>query len=223
MDRCAPGAAHPENYLGSPEIWRQAENDLRELAKAEGATLVEAPGEAAFYGPKVDFMVSDSIGREWQVATIQLDMNLPNRFDLYCINEKGEKERIVMIHAAIMGSIERFLAPLIEHFAGALPLWVSPVQVAVLTVTDKHQAFAEQVAKELEAANIRVETKFDDNTLGKKIKEVKLFKTPYVIIIGDREASSQTLTVETREGKKLENISVADFVVQLQKEIKEKK
>ena len=216
-------AAHPENYLGSPEIWRQAENDLRELAKAEGATLVEAPGEAAFYGPKVDFMVSDSIGREWQVATIQLDMNLPNRFDLYCINEKGEKERIVMIHAAIMGSIERFLAPLIEHFAGALPLWLSPVQVAVLTVTDKQQAFAEQVAKELEAANIRVETKFDDNTLGKKIKEVKLFKTPYTIIIGDREASSQLLTVETRDGKKLENISVADFIKQLQAEIKEKK
>ena len=127
---------HQEKYLGSPETWKKSEDQLRQVVKAKKARAEEAIGEAAFYGPKIDFMAHDSLEREWQVATIQLDMNMPERFDLNCINEKGEKERIVMIHAAIMGSIERFLSVIIEHFAGAFPVWLSPVQTIILPISD---------------------------------------------------------------------------------------
>ncbi|MFA6565413.1 MAG: His/Gly/Thr/Pro-type tRNA ligase C-terminal domain-containing protein, partial [Candidatus Paceibacterota bacterium] len=192
-----------EKYLGTKEIWRNAEQALREIAVERKADYFEAPGEAAMYGPKLDFMAKDSLGREHQVATIQLDMNLPKRFDLFCINEKGEKERVVMIHSAIMGSIERFSAVLIEHLGGAFPFWLSPVQTWVLPITDAHEKYGKEVCETLKAAGIRAELHNESETLGKKIRNGKMQKVPYLLVIGDKEVEDTTVTIESRdEGNK---------------------
>ncbi|MBI2482204.1 MAG: threonine--tRNA ligase [Candidatus Vogelbacteria bacterium] len=208
-----------ESYLGSADTWRQSEQELRELVTEKGFTAPEAVGEAAFYGPKIDFMSSDSLGRTWQVATIQLDMNMPERFDLTCTNEEGKKERIVMIHAAIMGSIERFLAVLIEHLGGQFPLWLSPKQIAVLPVANNHQSYADEVATKLKLENVRVEMLPADDTLGKRIREVKTKKYPYFIVIGDKEKDSATFTLESRSGDKAV-LSLPDLLTKLTTEIK---
>lgn len=191
----------PENlkaYLGSPDVWKKAEGMLREILKGKNSDAFEATGEAAFYGPKIDFLASDSLGREWQVATIQLDTNLPERFDLACVNEKGERERIVMIHAAIMGSIERYLSILIEHFAGAFPFWLAPTQIQILTVSDSVQSYAEEIKKRLETEGVRTEIDDRNETIGKKIREGELQKIPYLFVIGPREAESKTIAVRER-------------------------
>ncbi|MCL5666669.1 MAG: threonine--tRNA ligase [Patescibacteria group bacterium] len=236
---------HPEKYLGSPEKWKEAENILRELAKERKMRFYEAPGEAAFYGPKLDFMATDSLGREWQVATIQLDMNMPERFDLTCVNEEGQKERIVMIHAAIMGSIERFLSILIEHTAGAFPLWLSPVQVMVLPISRKQNAYAKQVVKalivgasfsrpaagsgRLKAAptsgieKFRVELDNRDESIGKKIREATMQKIPYMVIIGEKEMKLKKISARTREGIDLGILTLDKFTEKLESEISRKK
>jgi threonyl-tRNA synthetase len=208
-----------EKYLGTKEIWASAENALRDIAKERGANFFEAPGEAAMYGPKLDFLAKDSLGREHQVATIQLDMNQPERFDLTCINEKGEKERIVMIHAAIMGSIERFSAVLLEHTAGNLPVFCSPVQVSIIPIGEAHQDFAREINNKLKEIDVRTHLHLEDENLGKKIRAFKVNKIPYAIVIGDKELESKMLTVEKRDGSK-ENISVEDFLKILKEEIK---
>lgn len=214
---------HPEKYLGDQNHWDKAEKILKEIASENNTEYYEAPGEAAFYAPKLDFMAYDSIGREWQVATIQLDVNMPDRFDLTCTNEKGEKERIVMIHAAIMGSLERFMSIIIEHTAGELPLWLSPSQVAIVPVLDKHEAKALEIEKTLNEMNIRTEVYMSDrNSLGKRIREAKSMKTPYVIVLGDKEIESGKLTIENRDGSKTEDITKDDFIAKVQKEIKER-
>lgn len=210
----------PEKYLGTPEIWKNAEDALREIAQERGADSYEAPGEAALYGPKLDFLATDSIGRQHQVATIQLDMNLPERFDLSCVNEKGEHERIVMIHSAIMGSIERFTAVLLEHTAGILPLWLSPVQARVLPVSEKHNAYAKEVVDALKAQNIRAEVDDANESLGKKIRNAKQEKIPYLLVIGDAEVAAKTVSVESRDAGKLDAMPVADFVARATGEIK---
>ena len=189
-----------EKYLGTKEIWANAENSLREIAQARQADYFEAPGEAAMYGPKLDFMAKDSLGREHQVATIQLDMNLPERFDLSCINEKGEKERIVIIHCAIMGSIERFTAVLIEHLAGNFPLWLAPEQITVIPVNEAHLLYAKTVYSALKTAGIRVTLADDNDSMGKKIRAAKNDKLPYFIVLGDKEAADHTVTLEKRDG-----------------------
>jgi threonyl-tRNA synthetase len=214
---------HPENYLGDKERWEKAENALREIAEEKKADFFESQGEAAFYGPKIDFMAKDSIGREWQVATIQLDMNMPERFDLDCINEKGEKERIVMIHAAIMGSIERFLSILIEHTAGNFPLWLSPVQVAVIPVSEKFVSGAKEIYEKMKAKDIRVSLDDSNESLGKKIRASKAEKTPYYIVVGEKEISSQKFNLENRAGEKIEGLSYDQIEEKLLKEIAEKK
>ena len=185
-------------YLGSREVWNETEEMLRTILKEKNSDAFEAPGEAAFYGPKIDFLASDSLGREWQVATIQLDMNLPERFDLTCVNEKGECERVVMIHAAIMGSIERYLAILIEHFAGAFPFWLAPTQILIATVNDSVASYAAEIKKRLEAACVRVELDSRNETIGKKIREAELQKIPYILVIGPREKDSGTIAVRER-------------------------
>jgi threonyl-tRNA synthetase len=210
-----------EKYLGDEDRWQKAEDILREIIKEKNVEVIDGLGEAAFYGPKLDFMAKDSIGREWQVATIQLDMNMPERFDLNCINEKGEKERIVMLHAAIMGSIERFLSILIEHVAGAFPVWLSPVQVVVLPISEKQKEYAEKIYVELKNAGIRVELDATNESLGKRIRNVKMQKVPYSIVIGDKEKEAGVVTVEGRV-EKLENLTVEKFLEKLQKEISEK-
>ena len=208
----------PKNYLGTPAIWKEAERSLRAIIKEKGVAAHEGIGEAAFYGPKIDFLAKDSLGREWQVATIQLDMNLPERFDLCCINEKGERERIVMIHAAIMGSIERYLSILIEHYAGAFPLWLAPVQVAVLTVTDVAASYAAQVRIALEEKNIRAALDDRNETIGKKIREAEMQKIPYLLIIGGREVESHMVAVRERGKGNQGAASVTDMIARLEKE-----
>jgi len=207
-----------EKYLGTREIWANAENSLREIAQARQADYFEAPGEAAMYGPKLDFMAKDSLGREHQVATIQLDMNLPERFDLSCINEKGEKERIVIIHCAIMGSIERFTAVLIEHLAGNFPLWLAPEQIAIIPVNEAHLLYAKTVYSALKTAGIRVTLADDNDSMGKKIRQAKTDKLPYFIVIGDKEVADKTVTLEKRDGTKAV-LEITELISQLKNEI----
>lgn len=185
-------------YLGGDDVWDKAETALEEAAKDNQLNYQRGEGEAAFYGPKLDFMFKDAIGREWQLATIQCDFNLPERFDLSFINEAGEKERPVVIHRAISGSIERFMGIAIEHFTGAFPTWLSPVQVKILPVSDKFLVYAEEVLAKLKQENIRVTLDDSKESLGKKIRDAKMEKTPYLLIIGEKEVTDQTVTVEKR-------------------------
>ncbi len=211
-----------EKYLGTEETWQNAENALREIAKERNADYFEGIGEAAMYGPKLDFMATDSMGRSHQVATIQLDMNLPERFDLTCINEKGEKERIVMIHCAVMGSIERFMAVLLEHVGGILPTWLSPVQARILPISEKHSAYAEELQALLESAEVRADVDGSSESLGKRIRAAKQEKIPYLLVVGDAEMKDGTVSVESRDEGKLDPMKGTDFVKKIAKEIAER-
>lgn len=211
-----------KKYLGTEKVWREAEDSLRAIVKEKAVAAEEIIGEAAFYGPKVDFMAKDSLDREWQVATIQLDMNLPERFDLYCINEKGEQERIVMLHAAIMGSIERYLSILIEHYAGAFPLWLAPVQIAILPVSDKFNEYAGRVAAALRAAGIRVELHDSNESLGKKVRAVKMQKIPYWAVVGEKEITANTINLEGRDRGAIGALSIENTIKKLLEEIASK-
>lgn len=213
----------PEKYLGTPEIWKNAEDALRQIAMERGANSFEAPGEAALYGPKLDFLANDSIGRQHQVATIQLDLNLPERFNLFCINEKGEEERIVMIHSAIMGSIERFTAVLLEHLAGVLPLWLSPVQVRVLPISEKYATYSDAVFVKLKENGIRTDIGNIDESLGKKIRSGKTEKIPYLLIVGGKESETATVSVDSRDHGKSEAEPLDDFIARIRNEIDSKK
>ncbi len=210
----------PEKYLGTEEIWKNAEDALLSIAQERKADYFEAPGEAAMYGPKLDFMAKDSIGREHQVATIQLDMNQPERFDLSCINEKGEPERIVMIHCAVMGSIERFSAVLIEHLAGKFPAWLSPVQVKILPISEKHIEYANDIFTTLKDAGIRVELDDSNESLGKKVRNAKVEKVPYLLVLGDAEVEAKTVTVENREKGKVGAMGIDEIISTLTEEIR---
>lgn len=213
----------PKKYLGTKEIWDTAESELRSIAKDREADYFEGLGEAALYGPKLDFMAKNSAGREWQVATIQLDMNLPERFDLTCVNEKGEKERIVMIHSAITGSIERCAAILIEHYSGAFPLWLSPVQIKVIPVRTNHNEYAKQVYELLKENNIRAELDDAEANLGGKVRDAKNNKMPYWIVIGDKEIEANKVTLESRDAGQLGQILKEELMTKLLEEIKSKK
>lgn len=209
----------PEKYLGDESVWLKTEDEFRSIARERGIEVIEAPGEAAFYGPKLDFMAKDAIGREHQVATIQIDMNMPERFNLSCVNEQGESERIVMIHAAIMGSIERFLAVLIEHTAGKFPFWLTPVQVKILPIADRHNEAAGKVRDELAAAGYRVELDDRTESVGKKIRAAQLEQVPYMLVMGDKEAESGQVAVRSRDEGDLGTESLADFVARLANEL----
>jgi threonyl-tRNA synthetase len=208
-------------YLGTDEVWETAEAALESAAKANELPYRRVEGEAAFYGPKLDFIFKDAIGREWQLATIQCDFNLPERFDLSFINEKGEKERPVVIHRAISGSLERFMGVMIEHFAGAFPLWLAPVQVKVLPVSDKHADYAATLVTALSEADIRAELS-DGDSLGKRIRAAKVEKVPYMLVVGDQEITDSTATLEGREGK-IGALTITDIISKLQEKIKSRK
>lgn len=212
---------HMENYLGSLENWETSVGMLRDLVAEKGVEAIDGTGEAAFYGPKIDFISKDSIGRSWQVATIQLDMQQPERFDLTCINEQGQKERIVMIHAAIMGSIERFLSLLIEDTAGNFPVWLSPIQARVIPVSDKQSEYAQKVAADLQAAGVRVDVDDDNDSLGKRIRNAKAEKIPYLLVVGDKEIEEGAVSVESRE-EKVGSMKTTEFEEKITKEITEK-
>lgn len=209
-----------EKYLGSREQWEKAEDQLRSFAQERGAEYTEAIGEAAFYGPKLDFMTHDSLGREWQVATIQADRNMPERFDLFCVNEVGEKERVVMVHAAIMGSIERFVSILIEHHAGKFPFWLAPVQVKILPITDQQLDYAQKVSEQLGAANIRVEIDSRSERLNAKIRDAQLQKIPYMFVVGGKEAEAQSVAIRSRDDGDLGVKTVGEAVTKLSEEAK---
>ncbi len=210
-------------YLGSDEVWSKAEEALREAADENDLPYKIGIDEAAFYGPKLDFIFKDAIGREWQLATIQCDFNLPERFDLSYVNEEGTRERPVVIHRAISGSLERFMGVAIEHFAGAFPLWLSPVQARVLSVSEKHAAYAREVADALKAARIRAETDGSNESLGKKVRAAKTEKIPYLLVVGDAEIETKTVSVESRDAGKLDAMPTADFIARVSEEIRARK
>lgn len=213
-----------KEYLGSETEWLQAEKQLKELVTKRGTKYIDGFGEAAFYGPKLDFLAKDTLGREWQLSTIQLDFNQPEGFDLHYINERGEKERVVMIHAAIMGSIERFLSILIEHYAGAFPTWLSPVQVHIVPVSDKYNHFAtEHILNPLQTAGIRAELNDDNESVGKKIRFATTQKLPYMVVVGEKEIESSTLAVRSRDKGDLGTLSMGDFLKRITEEINKKK
>lgn len=209
----------PEKYLGGAEVWKKAEGALENLMKSRGVTWIDGLGEAAFYGPKIDFIAKDSIGRVLQVATIQLDFNQPKNFGLVFTNEKGEKEQVVMIHAAIMGSIERFMSTLIEHLAGVFPTWLNPIQVAIIPVRDVHIEDTTNVITALKENEIRVEHIDYNDSLGKRIHAAKKMNTPYVVVYGDKEKESGLLTIEKRDGSKIQ-MTLEDFTTHIKQEIK---
>lgn len=209
-------------YIGTDENWDTAERILEEVAQANELNYRPGPGEAAFYGPKLDFMFKDAIGREWQLATIQCDFNLPERFDLSFTNEKGEQERPVVIHRAISGSLERFMGVMIEHFAGVFPVWLAPIQVAIVPVrAELHSDAAHALKNILQDASVRAEMYGDNNSLGKRIHAAKSMKVPYVVVLGDKEVESGNYTVELRDGSKIE-LNQQDLLARLQTEIKER-
>ncbi len=212
-----------DKYIGTPETWAIAETEMKKIIEKRGIKdYIDGLGEAAMYGPKIDFLAKDSIGRTLQVATIQLDFNMPDRFDLYCINEKSEKERIVMIHAAIMGSIERFMAVIIEHFAGNFPLWLSPVQVKIIPVRENHNDYAEKIASHLKDAGIRVDLDISPDGMGKKVRSAKDEKIPYWIIVGDKDVEADKATLESRDKGQIGQLDLDTITERLSKEIKDK-
>ena len=210
-----------DKYLGSDEVWKNAEDKIKEAVESKKVPFKIKEGEAAFYGPKLDFMIKDALGREWQCGTIQIDFSLPERFNLEYIDEKGEIKRPVVIHRAIAGSLERFFAILVEHYAGAFPLWLSPVQVAILPISEKFLVPAQKIKEELEKNMIRVELNDDNKSLGGKIRQSTLQKVPFMIIIGEKELEKGELfvTVRTREGKDLGMLEINKFINQLKSQI----
>ena len=213
----------PDKYMGDIEVWNKMEDEMRSMVRERGIEAEEMKGEAAFYGPKIDFKAKDSIGRTWQVATIQLDMNMPNSFDLNCIDEEGNKERVVMIHAAIMGSIERFMSVLIEHHAGAFPLWMAPVQVKVISVGEGHHEAVGKLVDELASSGVRAEADVSDSTVGAKIRNTSKLKIPYTIVFGDKEAEGEDFKI--REFGKEEDLVIpqSELVEHIDKIVKEQK
>ncbi len=211
--------ATPEKYLGGDDVWQIAEKALEEAAKANGLNYRPMPGEAAFYGPKLDFMFKDAIGREWQLATIQCDFNQPNRFKLSFKNEQGEDEQPVVIHRAISGSLERFMGIMIEHFAGVFPLWLAPEQVRIIPVGEAFNAYGSEVYTSLRSAGIRVKLDDSSDSLGKKIRNAETEHVNYIVVVGEQEMNSQTLAVRNYKTQEKSTESVGEFSTRIEKEI----
>ena len=210
----------PEDHIGSVEDWDIATSALADAITSIGKEYTVNPGDGAFYGPKLDFHIQDSLGRTWQCGTIQLDYQLPGRFDLEYTGADGEKHCPVMIHRVVFGSIERFIGIITEHFAGAFPVWLSPVQVKVMPITDRTSDYAKDVAAKLSAAGVRVETDLRNEKIGYKIREAQMQKTPYMLVIGDREAESGAVAVRTRGGEDLGAMPIDAFIERITGEIK---
>ena len=209
----------PEDHMGDEADWEFAQNTLKEAITEMGKSYVINEGDGAFYGPKLDFHLEDSLGRTWQCGTIQLDMQLPERFELEYVGADGEKHRPVMIHRVVFGSIERFIGVITEHFAGAFPTWLAPVQVKVMPITDRVAGYAESVAAKLNEHGIRVETDLRNEKIGYKIREAQTQKIPYMLIVGDKEAENGTVSVRTRAGGDEGAVAVEDFIEKISAEI----
>jgi threonyl-tRNA synthetase len=209
----------PDEHLGDEATWRHAESQLKDAMDRAGLAFTINEGDGAFYGPKIDFDVTDAIGRKWQCATIQLDYMQPENFDLKYIGADNAEHRPVVIHRAIVGSFERFIAILVEHYAGAFPLWLAPVQAIVLPISDRHLAYAAAVRDRLIAAGLRAELDERQEKIGYKIREAQLQKIPYMLVVGDREAAESTVAVRTRSGGDQGASTVDAFVAMANEEI----
>jgi threonyl-tRNA synthetase len=207
----------PEKYLGDDAQWQLAEATLEKVAVANNLKFEREEGEAAFYGPKLDFKFKDAIGREWQLATAQLDYQMPGRFGLEYTANDGSKKTPVMIHRAIAGSLERFMSVMIEHFAGAFPFWMAPTQVRILPIKETHEAYAKEVFEKLNDAGYRVELTTADDGFGKRVREGKVQKVPYQIVIGDKEVEGKIVTLENRDEEGSTQITVADMLTHFEK------
>ena len=212
--------SHPEKYIGSKEDWNLCEKMLQEVSDELNLEAKRCEGEAALYGPKLDFMFTDALGREVQIPTVQVDFSTPKRFGLYYIDENGEKQVPVMVHRAILGSYERFLALILEQFKGVLPTWLSPIQVRILPISEKHVEYSEKIAEILKENEIRVEVDYSQESFGKKMREAITNKIPYTVVIGDSEFERKMITVRNRNFATQESMSVEDFIEELLKEIK---
>ena len=216
-------STRPENRIGSDEVWDKLEGALSNALDVMGLDYVLFPGEGAFYGPKLEFVLRDAIGRDWQCGTLQVDMNLPERFDITYVDEDGNRDkRPVMLHRALFGSLERFIGILIEHFEGNFPVWLAPQQAVVVNITDKQSKYAEDVVNTLKAQGLRVATDLRNEKVGFKIREAELSKLPYVLVVGEKEREAGTVAVRGRHGADLGVMSVADFGAHLQTEIANK-
>jgi len=212
-----------KKYAGNDAGWKFTEGVLRKVAIEKKLNFKEELGEAAFYGPKLDFKVEDAIGREWQCSTLQFDFNLPTRFNMSFINSAGKEEQPFMLHRALFGSYERFIGLLIEHYAGNFPVWLSPNQVTILPIGERHADYAHEIYKELRALGIRTSVDNTNETLGKRIRNTELMKIPYTLVVGDKEVEAKLVNVRTRHQKETETVSLKQFIEKIQKEIKERK
>ncbi len=216
-------ATRPESFIGDPEVWERAEADLAAAVRAAGKEAQIAPGDGAFYGPKLEFHVTDALGRRWQCATVQLDFNFPERFDLWYTGADGERHRPVMIHRAIFGTLERFIGVLLEHFAGAFPAWLAPVQATVLPIADRHLPAAAGVLQTLQEAGFRAEMDGRAEKIGYRIRAAQVQKVPYMLIMGDREQEAGTVAVRERHGGDRGTVPVGEFVSRLRSEVVERR
>nr|HPQ60752.1 threonine--tRNA ligase [Syntrophales bacterium] len=205
-------STRPAKSIGTDEDWEMATTALEDSLKERGMAYEVNEGDGAFYGPKIDFKLKDALKRKWQCATIQCDFTLPERFDLTYVGADGERHRPVMLHRVILGAIERFMGVLIEHYGGAFPLWLSPVQATVMTVTDRHIPYGEEVLRSLREAGVRAEGDFRNEKLGYKIREGQMQKVPFMLVIGDREVESRTVSPRQRDGENLGALAVPDFI-----------
>lgn len=213
---------HAENYFGDDQLWKNSEEILIDAVKKWGRPYVVEEGEAAFYGPKIDIMVKDSIGRNWQLTTVQLDFNQPENFHMRYIGEDGQEHAPAVLHVAVLGSIERFMGVLIEHYAGAFPVWLSPVQAVILPISDNQNEWAEKVYEELKAEGIRVEINKNNETLGKKIRESEMQKIPYLLVVGDKEIEAKSVAVRQRSKGDIGQSEIKDFIKKIKEEISSK-
>jgi threonyl-tRNA synthetase len=206
-----------KNFVGSDEQWKLATDSLEKVLKERNIEYKIIPGEAAFYGPKIDIKLVDAIGRLWQLSTVQFDFNLPQRFQLEYVAEDGTRKQPLMVHRALYGSVERFFGVLIEHYAGAFPVWLSPVQVAMIPIAERHVEYAEKVASELRAAGVRVEVDSRNEKMNAKIREHAMQKVPFLLVVGDKEAEANKVNVRTRGKEKTEDLPAPDFVEKIKK------
>ncbi|MFZ5763787.1 MAG: threonine--tRNA ligase [Thermodesulfobacteriota bacterium] len=211
-------STRPEKYVGSDDHWEQATNALKLALEKKGLAYQLDPGEGVFYGPKIDIKIKDVLNRAWQCSTIQVDFNLPERFDLSYTGEDGKEHQPIMIHRALMGSLERFFGVLIEHYAGAFPVWLAPVQARILNITDAQLDYVEEIYRELRRAGVRVEKDSRNEKLNYKIREAQVQKIPYMLVVGDKEVAERQVTVRLRDGQNLPAMSLADFVALVAKE-----
>lgn len=212
-------STRPEVRVGADEVWDKAEHALEHALNAKSLDWDLQPGEGAFYGPKVEFSLKDCLGRVWQCGTIQVDFNMPGRLGAHYIDEDGDKQVPVMLHRAILGSLERFIGVLIEHYAGAFPLWLAPVQVVVANITDRQAEYVAQVEESLRKQGIRAKADLRNEKIGFKIREHTLQRVPYMLVIGDREVEQQSVAVRTRSGEDLGSMPLAELVQKLTAEI----